>query len=149
MVLDGVGFIPDPLAPGAEYISVVIEQLGGHEHARLVTTSSTHPDACGFHRIGVPTLPEDYVRDAFYGLCILGRSSLSVNLSANSVRENDRDESTPLKAWYDDHAGALEKKRSPEPEGCRVISVSLSEDSEAKDYDLECTRDNHSLPDWR
>ena len=40
------------------FAAAAIEELGGHEHARLVTTSSTHPDARGFHRIGVPTLPQ-------------------------------------------------------------------------------------------
>ena len=40
------------------FAAAAIEELSGHEHARLVTASSTHPDARGFHRIGVLTLPQ-------------------------------------------------------------------------------------------
>ena len=122
LVLDGVDFILDPLAPGAEEISATIEEFGSYDHVCLVTTSRMYPDIHGFHRIEVPTLSEDGARDAFYGLCSLSRSSamdnliarldfhpLSINLFANSVRENDWDESALLKAWDEDQASTLEK----------------------------------------
>jgi len=115
LVLDGVDFILDPLAPGAEDIRATIEGFGSYEHVCLLVTSRIYPDIQGFQRVEVPTLSEDGARDAFYGLCNLERSSavdgliakldchpLSINLLANSVRENNW-------AWDDDQTSALEK----------------------------------------
>ena len=114
LLLDGVDCLIDPLAPEAEEISATITELGSHEHVCLVTTSRMYPNVHGFHRIEVPTLPEDGAREAFYCLCTLDRSSavddlitrldshpLSINLLASSVRENDWDEAMLLKAWDD------------------------------------------------
>ena len=120
LLLDGVDFILDPLAPGAEEISAVIEEFGSYERVCLLTTSRMYPDIHGFHRIKVSTPSEDGARDTFYSLCNLGRSSavndlirkldfhpLSINLLASSVRENDWDEPMLLKAWGDDQMNAL------------------------------------------
>ena len=115
LVLDGVDFILDPLAPEAENIRATIEGFGSYEHVCLLVTSRMDPDIQGFQRVEVPTLSEDGARDAFYGLCNLERSSkvddliakldchpLSINLLANCVRENNW-------AWDDDQTSALEK----------------------------------------
>ena len=121
LVLDGVDHILDPLAPEAEEISTTIVELGSYEHVCLVTTSRMYPNIHGFHRIEVPTLPEDDARKAFYSLSNLGRSPavddliarldshpLSISLLANSVRENNWDEAALLKAWDNGEAGPLE-----------------------------------------
>ena len=121
LLLDGVDFILDPLAPEAEEISATITELGSYGHVCLVTTSRMYPDIHGFHRIEVPTLPEDGAQEAFYGLSNLGRSSavddliarldshpLSIGLLASSVCESGWDEAALLKAWDDGEAGALE-----------------------------------------
>jgi len=115
LVLDGVDFILDSLAPEAEEISATIEELGSNQHICLVMTSRMYPDIHGFHRIEVPTLPEDGAREAFYSHCNLGRSPavddliagldfhpLSINLLARSVRENNWDVTTLLQTWDDD-----------------------------------------------
>ena len=115
LVLDGVDFILDPLSPDAGEISATIEELGGDQHVCLVTTSRMYPDIHGFHRIEVPTLPEDSARETFYSHCSLGRSPavddliagldyhpLSIDLLARSVRENGWDETMLLQAWDDD-----------------------------------------------
>jgi len=121
LLLDGVDFILDPLATGAEDISAIIEEFGSYNHVCLVTTSRMDPDIHGFHRVDVPTLCEDDALDGFYGLCNLGRSPavdeliagldchpLSIDLLANSVRENGWDEEILLKAWVDDQGSALQ-----------------------------------------
>ena len=115
--------ILDPLAPEAEDIFATIEEFGCYQHICLLTTSRVYPEVSGFHRVEVPTLSGGDGRDAFYGLCHLGRSSvidgliakldfhpLSIDLLASSVRENNWDESTFLKAWDDGGAGELETR---------------------------------------
>lgn len=115
LVLDGVDFTLDPLAPEAENIRATIEGIGSYEHVCLLVTSRIYPDIHGFQKVEVPTLSEDGARDTFYGLCNLERSlavdnliakldrhPLSINLLANSVRENNW-------AWDDDQTSALEK----------------------------------------
>jgi hypothetical protein len=110
LVLDGVDPILDPLAPEAEEITAIIEELGSSQHVCLVTTSRMYPDIHGFHRIEVPTLPEDGARETFYSHCNLGRSPavddliarldfhpLSIDLLARFVRENDWDETMLLR----------------------------------------------------
>ena len=79
-----------------------------------------HPDIHSFYRIEVPTISEDGARDAFYGLCNPGRSSvvddliarldfpLSINLLVNSLRESGWDGSAPLKAWGEDQTSVPE-----------------------------------------
>jgi len=80
-----------------------------------------YPEISGFHRVEVPTLSGGDGRDAFYDLC--RRSSviddlitrldfhpLSIDLLASSIRENDWDESTFLKAWDDGGTGGLEMR---------------------------------------
>ena len=122
LVLDGVDFILDPLAPEVEEISATIEEFGGYGNVCLVTTSRMCPDIHGFHRVEVQTLSEDGARDSFYGLSNLDRSPavdvliarldfhpLSINLLANLARENGWDESTLLKSWDDDQMSTLEK----------------------------------------
>jgi len=121
LLLDGVDSILDPLAPEAEDIFATIEEFGCYQHICLLTTSRMYPEISGFHRVEVPTLSEGDARNAFYGLCHLGRSSviddlitrldfhpLSIDLLASSVRENNWDESTFLKAWDDGGTGGLE-----------------------------------------
>ena len=123
LLLDGVDSILDPLAPEAEDIFATIEEFGCYQNVCLLTTSRMYPEISGFHRVEVPTLSGSDARDAFYGLCHLGRSSviddliarldfhpLSIDLLASSVRENDWDESALLKAWDGGRAGALETR---------------------------------------
>ena len=120
LLLDGVDYILDPLTPQSQEISSTIEELGNYEHVCLVTTSRMYPDIRGFHRVEVPTLSEDGARDTFYSLCNLSRSSavdsliagldfhpFAIELLANSVRENDWNEKTLLKAWDDNQASVL------------------------------------------
>jgi len=120
LLLDGVDLILDPLAPEAREISATIEEFGSYENICLVTTSRMYPDIHGFHRVEIPTLPEDGARDTFYSLCDLERSSamddliarldfhpLSINLFASFVRENNWDESMLLRAWDDDQTSLL------------------------------------------
>lgn len=115
LVLDGVDSFLDSPTPGAEEIRAMIEEFGSHEHVCLVTTSRVYPDIHGFHRINIPTPPEDGARDIFHSLCNLGPSSavdtlitrldfhpLSIELLAGAVRENNWDESTLLKVWNDE-----------------------------------------------
>ena len=122
LLLDGVDLILDPLSPEAEEISATIEELGSYPHVCLVTTSRMDPNIPGFHRFEVPILSEDDAQDTFYGLCNLDRSPaldgliarldfhpLLIGLLARSVRENDWDEPTLLKALEDSEAGALKK----------------------------------------
>ena len=120
LLLDGVDLILDPLAPEAKDISATIEELGSYPHVCLVTTSRMNPEIPGFHRIEVPIPSEDDARDMFYGLCDLGRTSvvddliafhpLSIDLLARSVRENEWDKLTLLKALDDDQTSALKKR---------------------------------------
>ena len=125
LLLDGVDLLLDPLAPEVGDISAVIEELGSYPHVCLVTTSRMDPGIHGFHRIEVPIPSENDARDAFYGLCDLGRSlavdnlitrldfhPLSIHLLASSIRENGWDEQMLLKTWddADDQTGALKKK---------------------------------------
>ena len=120
LLLDGVDAILDPLAPEAGEIFGTIEEFGSYHHICLLTTSRMNPEIPGFQRIEMPTLPGDDARDAFYGTCDLGRSSLvddlitkldfhplSINLLASAVRENGWDESTLLQVWDDDKADVL------------------------------------------
>ena len=121
LLVDGVDFILDPLAPEAEEISATIEEFGSYDHVCLVTTSRMNPDIHGFHRVEVLTLSEDGARDAFYSLCNLDRSPvvdnliarldfhpLSIGLLASYIRENGWDEEMLLKAWVDDQGSALQ-----------------------------------------
>jgi len=120
LVLESVDFVLDSPAPEAKEISAAIEELGSDQRVCLVTASRMYPDIHGFHRIEVPTLPEDGAREAFYSHCGLGRSPavddliagldfhpLSINLLARSVRENDWDATTLLQAWDDDQTSTL------------------------------------------
>ena len=120
LLLDGVDLILDPLADEAEEISATIEELGSYPRVCLVTTSRMNPEIPGFHRLEVPIPSEDDARDVFYNLCNLGRSSavdglitrldfhpLSIDLLARSVRENEWDESTLLKALDDGRTSTL------------------------------------------
>ena len=120
LLLDGVDFILDPLAPEAEEIFATIEEFGCYPQVCLLTTSRMYPEISGFHRVEVPTLSGGDARDAFYGLCHLNRSSmvdsliaklefhpLPIDLLATAVRENGWDESTFLKMWDDDHGATL------------------------------------------
>ena len=122
LILDGTDFMLDPLAPEAEEILATIEEFGSYDHVCLVTTSRIYPEIHGFHRVEVPTLSEDDARDAFYGLCDLGRSPvvndliaeldfhpLSISLFASSVRKNGWDESMLLKAWGGGETSGLGK----------------------------------------
>jgi len=135
LLLDGVDLILDPLAPEAGEISAAIEELGSFEHVCLITTSRMDPDIPGFHRVEVPTLSEDGAREAFYGLCNLGRSSivdnliarldfhpLSIDLLASSVRENGWDEPALLKAWDDSQTSVLKKKYHQSLKGAMELS---------------------------
>ena len=119
LLLDGVDSVLDPLTPEAEEISARIEAFGAYEHVCLLTTSRMYPDIHGFHRVEIPTPPEDGARDIFYGLCNLNRSPavntliaqldfhpFSIELLARSTRENNWDEEMLLKAW-DDQKGVL------------------------------------------
>ncbi|KAF9781244.1 hypothetical protein BJ322DRAFT_1111962 [Thelephora terrestris] len=114
LLLDGVDSVLDPLTPEAEEMHAWIEEFGGYEHVCLVTTSRIYPDIHGFHRVKVPTPPEDGARDIFYSLCNLHRSPavdaliagldynpFSIELLARSTRENSWDEQMLLKAWDD------------------------------------------------
>ena len=120
LLLDGVDSILDPLAPEAEDIFAIIEEFGCYQHICLLTTGRMYPEISGFHRVEVPTLSGGDARDAFYGLCHLGRSSvidefitmldfhpLSIDLLASSVRENNWDEPTFLGEWDDGGTGGL------------------------------------------
>ena len=121
-VLDGADFMLDPLAPEAEEVSEMIEKFASYDHVCLVTTSRIYPEIHGFHRVEVPTFSEDGARDAFYGLCNLGRSPvmddliarldfhpLSIGLLASMVCENSWDESMLLKVWDDDETSGVKK----------------------------------------
>ena len=123
LILDGVDHILDPLAPEAEEIFAVIEELGCYRHLCLFTTSRMYPEITSFRRVEVPTLSEEDARDGFYGLCHLGRSSvvddliagldfhpLSIDLLATAVLENGWDEPTLLKEWNDDQTGLLKAR---------------------------------------
>ena len=123
LLLDGVDSILDPLAPEAEDIFATIEEFGCYQHVCLLTTSRMYPEISGFHRLEVPTLSGSDARDAFYGLCHLGRSAviddliarldfhpLSIDLLARSVRENNWDESALLKVWDGGRAGGPETR---------------------------------------
>ena len=123
LLLDDVDSILDPLAPEAEDIFATIEEFGCYQHVCLLTTSRMYPEISGFHRVEVPTLSGSDARDAFYGLCHLDRSAviddliarldfhpLSIDLLANSVRENNWDESALLKAWDGGQAGGPETR---------------------------------------
>ena len=120
LLLDGVDSILDPLAPEAEDIFATIEEFGCYQHVCLLTTSRMYPEISGFHRIEIPTLSGGDARDAFYGLCHLGRSlmvdnliarldshALSIDLLATAVCDNGWDESTLLRVWDDDQNSAL------------------------------------------
>jgi len=122
LVLDGVDPILDSLAPEAEEVSAIIEELGSNQHICLVTTSRMYPEIHGFHRIEVPILSEDGARETFYSHCNLDRSSavddliarldfhpLSIDLLARSVCGNNWDVAMLLKAWDDDQTNALRK----------------------------------------
>ena len=120
LLLDGVDFLLDQLAPESEEISATIEEFGRYENVCLVTTSRTDPQFHGFHRVEVPTPSESDGRDIFYSLCDLPRSSaldeliarldfhpLSIEHVARCVRENNWDEPMLLETWGDDRASAL------------------------------------------
>ena len=113
LLLNGIDSALDPLTPGAEEIYARIEEFGAYEHVCLLTTSRMYPDIHGFHRVEVPTPPEDGARDIFYSLSNLDRSPtvdtfiakldshpFSIELLARSAHENSWDEQMLLKAWY-------------------------------------------------
>ncbi|KAF9792029.1 kinase-like domain-containing protein [Thelephora terrestris] len=121
LLLDGVDFVLDPLAPEVEEIYAMIEDFGSYENVCLVTTSRIYPDIHGFHRVEVPTPTEGGARDIFYSLCNLARSPtvdtliakldfhlFSVELFARTISKNSWDEQTLLKMW-DDPKGVLRK----------------------------------------
>ena len=123
LLLDGVDAILDPLAPEAEEIFAAIQEFGCYQHVCLFTTSRMYPEILGFHRVEVPTLSGDSARDAFYGLCRLGRSSvvdeliagldshpLSIDMLATTIRENGWDEQSLLGLWSDDQGGVLKSQ---------------------------------------
>ena len=112
LLLDGVDLILDPLAPEAEDTFTTIEESSRYKHVCLLITSRTYPEISGFHRVEVPNFSESDARNAFYGLCNLGRSPvvdnliarldfhpLSIELLAAAVRDNGWDELTLLKVW--------------------------------------------------
>ena len=120
LLLDAIDFILELPATGSQEILAAIEDLGGHDHVCVITTSRAYPKVHGFHRVEVPVLTEDCARDAFYNLCDLGRSSaidnliarldfhpLSIELLASSVLKNNWDESTLLKECGDGQASVL------------------------------------------
>ena len=122
LVLDGVDSLLDPPTPEAQGISAAIEELGCCQNVCLVTTSRMYPEIQGFHRIEVPAPSGRGGRDALYGLCNLGRSSVVdaiiaesafhpplIDLIATAVRENNWDESELLKAWNSDQTNSLKK----------------------------------------
>ncbi|KAF9792040.1 hypothetical protein BJ322DRAFT_1206734 [Thelephora terrestris] len=119
LLLDGVDSALDPLSPEAEEICARLEEFGSYKHICLVTTSRIYPDIHGFHRVEIPTPPEDGAQDIFYSLCSLGRSPgldtlvakldfhpFSIELFARTIRENTWDEQELLKMW-DDPKGVL------------------------------------------
>ena len=123
LLLDGVDLILDPLSPEAEAISATIEELGSYPHVCLVTTSRMDPDIHGFHRVKIPVLSKNDAQDTFHSLCNLGRSPavddliakldfhpLSIELLARSVRENEWDEPTLLKALDGGQTSVLKEK---------------------------------------
>ena len=112
LVLDGVDYILDPLAPEADEIAAVVQEFGRCQAVCLLTTSRMDIEIPDFYHIEVPTLPEDGAQDIFYNCCHLRRSSvvdkllaelhfhpLSVDLLARAVRENKWDEPALLKGW--------------------------------------------------
>lgn len=120
LLLDGLDLILDSLTPGSEEICEAIEEFGSYDHVCLVTTSRVYPDIHGFYRAEIPTLSMDDARDTFYNLCNLSRSSavdalftrldfhpLSIVLLASSVRENNWDEPTLLKAWTNNQSSTI------------------------------------------
>ena len=124
LVLDGVDSILDPLALEAEEFSAIVEELGNNQNICLVTTSRMYPDIHGFHRIEVPTPPEDGVRETFYSHCNLDRSPevdeliarlefhpLFIDLLARSVCDNNWNAKALLDAWDDDQSVLRTKYR--------------------------------------
>ena len=112
LVLDGVDYILDPLAPGAAEIATAIEEIGRCKNVCLIATSRMDIKIPDFRHIEVPTLPANDARNTFYGRCNLGRSAavdklladldfhpLSIELLARAVCENDWDEPALLEAW--------------------------------------------------
>jgi len=112
LVLDGVDYILDPLAPGAVEIATAIEEIGRCKNVCLIATSRMDIKIPDFRHIEVPTLPANDARNTFYGRCNLGRSAavdklladldfhpLSIELLARAVCENDWDEPALLEAW--------------------------------------------------
>ena len=117
LFLDGVDSVLNSLDPEVDEIHARLEEFGSYEHVCLVTTSRIYPDIHGFHRIEVPTPPEDGARDIFYTLCNLDRSPtmdtlvakldchpFSIELVARCIRENSWDEEMLLKAWGDQNS---------------------------------------------
>ena len=117
LFLDGVDSVLNSLDPEVEEIYAMIEEFGSYEHVCLVTTSRIYPDIHGFHRVEVPSPPEDGARDIFYTLCNLDRSPamdtliakldyhpFSIELVARCIRENKWDEEMLLKAWGDQNS---------------------------------------------
>lgn len=93
LLLDGVDFILDPLAPESEDISATTEEFGSLDHVCIITTSRMDPEIRGFHRVEAPVPSEIDARETFYNLCNLPRSStvyshpLSIEHLASSVRK--------------------------------------------------------------
>ena len=120
LVLDGVDYILDPLAPGANEIVTAIEELGRYKNVFLLATSRMEVRIPDFRHQEVPTLRVECARDTFYSRCSLGRSAavdkllteldlhpLSTDLLASVVREKGWDEPGLLKAWSDNKTSVL------------------------------------------
>ena len=121
LVLDGIDPIIDPLAPEAEEISAIIEELRS-EQLCFVTTSRIKHDIHGFYPVVVPMPSKDSAQETFYKLCNLSRSPevddlierldfhpLFIDLLARFVRENGWDAKAVLDAWGN-YQGALRRK---------------------------------------
>ena len=112
LVLDGVDFILDPLAPGATEVAAAIEEFGRYHNICILATSRMDVKIPDFRHVEVPSLSMDSARDTFHSCCGLGRSPavenllaefdfhpLSIDLLASAARENNWDERKLLKAW--------------------------------------------------
>ena len=112
LVVDGVEFILDPLAPGAAEIASAIEEFSQCQNLCLLLTSKMDVRIAGLRRVKVPNLSVNGAQDMFYSRCRLERSAcvdnlleeldyhpLSIDLLASAASENDWDEATLLEVW--------------------------------------------------
>ena len=120
LVLDGVEFVLDPLAPGAAEITSAIEELNRCQNLCLLVTSKLDVRITDFRRTKVPPLSANAARDIFHKRCRLGRSAevdnlleeldfhpLSIDLLASAVRENGWDKARLLEMWDGGKANIL------------------------------------------